>query len=74
MEKRIKQYKKLVSRRIKWDQDHIKYQENKQARAAAAAMAPEDHVEEEEAVSEGAHKKKRMPIKYSRWPMSSELV
>jgi hypothetical protein len=80
--KGIKQFKKLVLRRIKWDQDHIKYQEDKQARADAAAMAPEedeggeDAPMEEDGDGDGTKKKKkeRLPIKYSRWPMSSALM
>ncbi len=78
--KGIKQFKKLVLRRIKWDQDHVKYQEDKQARADAAAMAPEeDKVQEavpvEEDNADGTKSKKdRLPIKYSRWPMSAALA
>ena len=88
--KGVKQYKKLVLRRIKWDEDHSKYLEDRQARADEVAMAQaqaqnmEANLESHDQTSHDAgvesqnneenKEKERQPVKYSRWPMSSSLV
>ena len=75
--KGIKQYKKLLLRRIKWDQDHAAYQEDERVRLQEEAegggeekdvpMRNEQGDEEEEDT-------KRDPIRHSQFPMSCQMV
>jgi hypothetical protein len=75
--KGIKQYKKLMLRRIKWEQDHASYQEDERLRLVKEAEANGEDAkmkEEENKEDENDDDDQRDSIRHSKFPMMCKMV
>ena len=68
--KGIKAYKKLMLRRIKWNQDHVQYQEDERARLIAEA----DGGVKDVVMKDDGEEDERDPIRHSKFPMNCTMV
>lgn len=68
--KGIKAYKKLMLRRIKWNQDHVQYQEDERARLIAEA----DGGVKDVVMKDDGEEDERDPIRHSKFPMTCTMV